>query len=44
MVLYPIYKVEIGSLVIDSQASDDKIELAVRLSIDSAPGSFEGVI
>lgn len=40
----PTYKVQVGSTSIEPKTSDDIIDMAVRLSIDSAPGHFEAVI
>ena len=38
--LYPIFKVQIGSSTLDNEKSDI-IDIAVRTSMDSAPGHFE---
>lgn len=43
-VLHPVYKLQIGSSSIEPDTSGDVMEITVKLSMESAPGHFEGRI
>ncbi len=42
--LHPVYKLQLGSLSLDPESSDDLIDINVKLSMDSAPGNFQGLV
>jgi hypothetical protein len=42
--LHPVYNIQIGSSSIEPDTSDEVTDIAVRLTMDSAPGHFEGRI